>query len=52
MVLDSASEISQPKPEGKGGEDPPFFFYGESERTCSRSIYGQTDMDETLFNLE
>jgi hypothetical protein len=46
------AEISQSKPKGKGGEDLPFFFMVRLNELADGASRGQTDMDETLLNLE
>jgi len=45
------ADISQSKPKGKGGDDLPFFFCGRTNLQTEH-FAGQTDMDETLLDLE
>jgi hypothetical protein len=46
------AEISQSKPKGKGGDDPPFFFMVSLNELADGAFAGQTDMDKMLLNLE
>jgi hypothetical protein len=52
MVLDSTSRISQSKPKGEGRDDLPFFFMVRQNELADGAFVGQTNMDETLLNLE
>jgi hypothetical protein len=44
--------ISQSKSKGKGGDDLPFFFMVRLNELADGAFAGQTNMDETLLNLE
>jgi hypothetical protein len=46
------AEISRSKPKGKGGDNLPFFFMMSLNELADGAFAGQTDMDETLLNLE
>jgi hypothetical protein len=52
MVLDSASPKSRNRSKGKGGDDLPFFFMVSLNELTDGAVAGQTDMDQTLLNLE
>jgi hypothetical protein len=46
------AEISQSKPKEKSGDDLPFFFTMRLKELADGAFAGQTDMDETLLDLE
>ena len=52
MVLDSASRNLAIEAKGEGRDDPPFFFMVRLNELADGAFAGQTDMDETLLDLE